>query len=76
MESFYLLWRTTGDEAWRERGWAVFQAIEKEAKTGSGYASLQSVFVSPAQKKDEMPRYVLMCRHHPKTPTQLHVNSV
>ncbi|KAI0793718.1 seven-hairpin glycosidase [Fomes fomentarius] len=56
VESFYLLWRTTGDEAWRERGWTVFQAIEKEAKTGSGYASLQSVFVSPAQKKDEMPR--------------------
>lgn len=56
MESFYLMWRTTGDEAWRERGWAVFQAIEKEARTESGYASLSSVMTSPAPKKDEMPR--------------------
>ena len=39
----------------------MFQAIEKEAKTASGYASLHSVFSSPAQKKDEMPRYVLPC---------------
>ena len=35
MESFYYMWRTTGDEVWRERGWAVFRAIEKEAKTES-----------------------------------------
>ena len=56
VESFYLMWRTTGDEAWRERGWAVFQAIEKEARTESGYASLSSVMTSPAPKKDEMPR--------------------
>ncbi|RPD52651.1 seven-hairpin glycosidase [Lentinus tigrinus ALCF2SS1-7] len=57
VESFYLMWRTTGDEAWRERGWAVFQAIEKEARTESGYASLSSVTSSPAPKKDEMPSF-------------------
>ncbi|RDX54010.1 seven-hairpin glycosidase [Lentinus brumalis] len=57
VESFYLMWRTTGDEAWRERGWAVFQAIEKEARTESGYASLSSVMTSPAPKKDEMPSF-------------------
>ncbi|TFY60511.1 hypothetical protein EVJ58_g5099 [Rhodofomes roseus] len=59
VESFYLMWRTTGDEVWRERGWAVFQAIEREAKTKSGYASLQSVEKSPAPKKDEMPSFFL-----------------
>ncbi|CDO68395.1 Glycoside Hydrolase Family 47 protein [Trametes cinnabarina] len=57
VESFYIMWRTTGDEAWRERGWAVFQAIEKEAKTFSGYASLTSVEKSPATLKDEMPSF-------------------
>ena len=62
MESFYLLWRTTGDEVWRERGWAVFQAIERETKTASGYASLHSVTQTPAQKKDEMPRCVPIMR--------------
>ncbi|CCM04166.1 uncharacterized protein FIBRA_06328 [Fibroporia radiculosa] len=59
VESFYLLWRTTGDEVWRERGWAVFQAIEREAKTESGYASLFSVEESPAPKKNEMPSFFM-----------------
>ena len=61
MESFYLMWRTTGDEVWRERGWAVFQAIEREAKTKSGYASLLNVEKSPATLKDEMPRCDKYC---------------
>ena len=58
MESFYVLWKVTGDEVWRERGWAVFEAIEKHAKTPAGYASLHSVYRVPASLKDEMPRYV------------------
>ncbi|OJT12443.1 Endoplasmic reticulum mannosyl-oligosaccharide 1,2-alpha-mannosidase [Trametes pubescens] len=57
VESFYIMWRTTGDEVWRERGWAVFRAIEKEAKTKSGYASVASVEKSPARLKDEMPSF-------------------
>lgn len=56
VESFYLLWRTTGDEVWRERGWSVFESIERETKTHSGYASVLNVEESPAAKKDEMPR--------------------
>ncbi|KAH9852168.1 seven-hairpin glycosidase [Lenzites betulinus] len=57
VESFYIMWRTTGDVVWRERGWAVFSAIEKEAKTTSGYASVFSVESSPARLKDEMPSF-------------------
>lgn len=56
IESFYLLWRTTGDEKWRERGWAVFQSIEKHAKTPHGYASLNQVDVVPPPLIDSMPR--------------------
>lgn len=59
VESFYLLWRTTGDEAWRERGWAVFEAIQREAKTPNGYASVRSVDESPAGKKNEMPSFFM-----------------
>ncbi|KAI0630670.1 seven-hairpin glycosidase [Trametes polyzona] len=57
VESFYIMWKTTGDEVWRERGWAVFRAIEKEAKTKSGYASVASVEKSPARLKNEMPSF-------------------
>lgn len=59
VESFYLLWRLTGDEKWRDRGWSVFEAIEREAKTSSGYASLSSVESSPAPKKNEMPSFFM-----------------
>ncbi|KAH9893326.1 seven-hairpin glycosidase [Cubamyces lactineus] len=57
VESFYILWRTTGDEVWRERGWSVFEAIEKHAKTASGYASVFNVDRIPAPLKDEMPSF-------------------
>ncbi|KAI0657795.1 seven-hairpin glycosidase [Cubamyces menziesii] len=57
VESFYIMWRTTGDEVWRERGWSVFQAIEQHAKTTAGYASVFNVDKTPASLKDEMPSF-------------------
>lgn len=56
VESLYLLWRTTGDPIWRERGWAIFEAIERETKTPSAYASIKDVLKSPAPQLDDMPR--------------------
>jgi mannosyl-oligosaccharide alpha-1,2-mannosidase len=53
------MWRTTGEEKWRERGWSVFTAIEREAKTKNGYASLMSVGESPSGLKDEMPSFFM-----------------
>ncbi|KAJ6607001.1 glycoside hydrolase [Mycena sp. CBHHK59/15] len=58
VESFYILWRTTGNEIWRERGWAVFEAIEKHARTDLGYASVATVDSLPVKHLDEMPRLV------------------
>ncbi|THU86220.1 glycoside hydrolase family 47 protein [Dendrothele bispora CBS 962.96] len=62
IESLYILWRTTGDDTWRKRGWMIFQSIERHAKTEHGYASLLHVDTrlpdSPALK-DEMPSYFL-----------------
>ena len=57
VESFYLLWRTTGDVMWRERGWEVFEALQREARVESGgFASLTNAHRVPAPKRDEMPR--------------------
>jgi len=57
VESFYLLWRITGDELWRGRGWAVFEALLKEARVeGGGFASLDDVYNIGGRKLDEMPR--------------------
>ena len=62
VESFYVMWRVTGERKWRERGWEVFEAVQREAKVredeGSGYASLKDVYEVGAERKDEMPRSV------------------
>ncbi|KAI0734035.1 glycoside hydrolase [Fomitopsis betulina] len=59
IESIYLMWRTTGDPIWRERGWTVFEAIERETKTPSGYASSKNILLSPTLLDDDMPSYFL-----------------
>jgi len=59
VESFYLLWRTTGNVRWREYGWLIFEAIEKHSRTQYGYASISSVNILPAELKNEMPSYFL-----------------
>lgn len=58
IESLYILWRVTGNTRWREYGWAIFEAIEREAKTNSGYSSLRNVQYKPAIREDDMPRCV------------------
>ncbi|KAH0836527.1 glycoside hydrolase family 47 protein [Lanmaoa asiatica] len=59
VESFYILWRTTGDVKWRHRGWSVFQAIERVAKTPSGYANVDRVHSADPILRDLMPSYFL-----------------
>lgn len=52
------MWKTTGEIAWRERGWEIFLAIEKYAKQEHGYASLSAVNSVPyVPYKDETPSY-------------------
>lgn len=57
LESLFILWRVTGDPQWREYGWMIFEAIERETKTESGYVSVRDVRYSPAITQDDMPRY-------------------
>ena len=56
------MWKTTGDKVWRERGWAIFKAIEQHCRLRVGYASVVSVDErdpSIARNKlDDMPRLV------------------
>ncbi|KAJ7097275.1 glycoside hydrolase family 47 protein [Mycena belliarum] len=58
IESLYILWRVTGEAKWREMGWRIFKAIERETRTPVGYASLRTVEVTPGVKQDSMPRCV------------------
>ncbi|KAJ7509692.1 glycoside hydrolase family 47 protein [Mycena galericulata] len=58
VESLYYMWRVTGETKWREMGWRIFEAIERETRTPVGYASLKTVEV-PGIKLDDMPSYFL-----------------
>ncbi|KAJ7819830.1 glycoside hydrolase [Mycena olivaceomarginata] len=61
VETFYIMWRTTGDVRWRERGWAVFQSIEANTKAQYGYSSVQYVDdrVYKPRKSDDQPSWFL-----------------
>ncbi|KAL4066003.1 glycoside hydrolase family 47 protein [Scleroderma yunnanense] len=59
VESFYILWRVTGDERWRQWGWHVFQALEEVARTQSGYACVDRVHTRRPIQLDSMPSYFL-----------------
>ncbi|KAJ1811228.1 mannosyl-oligosaccharide alpha-1,2-mannosidase [Coemansia sp. RSA 2523] len=52
VESFYLLWKLTGEKKWREYGWRVFEAIERCAH--GEYTSLDDVTVVPPTKRDSV----------------------
>jgi len=44
VESFFLLWRVTKDQKWRDYGWKIFQAIEKHCRIeGAGYVPVLNV---------------------------------
>ncbi|KAG6813871.1 hypothetical protein H0H92_006278 [Tricholoma furcatifolium] len=59
LESFYILWRTTGNQIWRERGWTIFQSIEKYARTDYGYTSISKVDNIIPDYLNQMPSYFL-----------------
>ncbi|KDQ09550.1 glycoside hydrolase family 47 protein [Botryobasidium botryosum FD-172 SS1] len=57
IESIYLMWLTTGDIKWRERGWGIYQAIETYTKAPYGYACVNDVEMVPPKRFDSMPSY-------------------
>ena len=61
VESLFMLWKTTRDPKWRERAWAVFEALEREARTEAGYAVVGDVQSARGVRRDEMPRCVCSC---------------
>jgi mannosyl-oligosaccharide alpha-1,2-mannosidase len=59
IESFYILYRTTGEAKWRDKGWEIFENIERLCKTPYGYASIRNVDEETVGQLDEMPSYFL-----------------
>jgi hypothetical protein len=58
IEAMYLLWKTTGDKKWRERGWKMFDAANRHTRNEFAYASVHHVHRSDPEQFDDMPRWV------------------
>ncbi|KAL6560045.1 mannosyl-oligosaccharide alpha-1,2-mannosidase [Orobanche gracilis] len=43
VESLFYLWRLTGNKTYKEWGWNIFQAFEKNSRVDSGYVGLKDV---------------------------------
>ena len=56
LESMFIMYRTTKDVKWRERGWQIWEAIESKTRTASGYASVHGVEAVYPPRSDSMPR--------------------
>ncbi|GJJ12008.1 hypothetical protein Clacol_006246 [Clathrus columnatus] len=59
LESMFILYRTTKDPAWRERGWQIWEAIEAKTRTDVAYANVEGVGTSSPRHQDVMPSYFL-----------------
>ncbi|KAK8595807.1 hypothetical protein V6N12_064316 [Hibiscus sabdariffa] len=43
IESLFYLWRLTGNKTYREWGWNIFQAFERNSRVETGYVGLKDV---------------------------------
>ncbi|BAE54674.1 unnamed protein product [Aspergillus oryzae RIB40] len=59
IESVFIMYRLTGDEYWREKGWKMFEAIAKYTRTEIAHATIKDVTVDKPPKSDEMQSFWL-----------------
>lgn len=65
MESWFVLFRVTGDEMYRDWGWDFARALERYARVGTGgYTSLDNVMnvPEPGHGRDKMESFFLAVR--------------
>jgi len=59
-ESLFILWRITGDAKYRERGWVLFEAIERYCRVMSGgYTGVVDVSMAPPVQINKMEPHFL-----------------
>lgn len=47
VESLFYLWRFTNNEMYRDWGWNIFQAFEKNSRLDTGYVGITNVSNMP-----------------------------
>ncbi|KFB35981.1 AGAP000558-PA-like protein [Anopheles sinensis] len=58
-ESYFIMWRLTHDQKYREWGWDAVQALEKHCRTQTGYSGLKNVYHTDPVKDDVQQSFFL-----------------
>ncbi|KAJ5781640.1 CAZyme family GH47 [Penicillium psychrosexuale] len=59
IESVFIMYRLTGDESWRHKGWKMFEAISKYTRTELANAAIHDVTAQKPIHKDTMESFWL-----------------
>ncbi|KAG8934482.1 hypothetical protein FRC02_009829 [Tulasnella sp. 418] len=59
IESLYFVWKATGEEKWREKGWDICNALDAHTKTPFAYSTIRRVDILPIRWMDVMPSWFL-----------------
>jgi mannosyl-oligosaccharide alpha-1,2-mannosidase len=59
IESVFIMYRLTGEEHWREKGWKMFEAISKYTRTDMGHSAIKDVTVENPTMSNEMQSFWL-----------------
>ncbi|KAJ6189538.1 hypothetical protein N7519_004446 [Penicillium mononematosum] len=59
IESVFIMYRLTGDESWRRKGWQMFEAVSKYTRTELGNAAIHDVTAQKPIHKDTMESFWL-----------------
>lgn len=59
IESVFIMYRLTGNDYWREKGWRMFEAIEKYTRTDYAHSAIRDVTRDEPQFQDEMESFWL-----------------
>lgn len=57
IESVFYMWRITGDPIWQEKGWQMWESIERVTWTELAYSAIYDVNDANSSKADSMERY-------------------
>jgi len=58
IESVFYMWRITGDPIWQDKGWHMWESIEKVSWTELAYSAIANVNDANSMKTDSMERYI------------------
>jgi len=58
-ESYFIMWRLTHDQKYRDWGWEAVQALEKQCKGPGGYSGIKNVYQADPVKDDVQQSFFL-----------------